>query len=179
MFRSKFAIVLARMAVMIALGVLIAPAATAQNGAPQNGSAQANTASAPLLQITQPPAGAKLAQSFVSVQYQLTNPTIAAAGSPNFKVQIDNQDPITTTSTSQDFTGLAPGAHTVKVQLVDANGSPIAGAAASVKFTIVNPPSLAGFSARVLPSGSSPLPLLSVIGFGVLMGGLVSAMRTR
>lgn len=170
MFRFKFAIILA----VMALGILIAPCARAQNSSPQQ-----STASAPLLQITQPPAGAKLAQSFVSVQYQLTNPSIAAAGSPNFKVQIDNQDPITTTSTSQDFTGLAPGPHTVSVQLVDANGSPIAGAAASVKFTIVNPASQSGFSARILPSGSSPLPLLSVIGFGVLLGGLVSAMRTR
>jgi hypothetical protein len=170
MLRFRFAIILA----VVALGAFSVPYAAAQDG---NG--QGSAASAPLLQITQPPAGAKLAQTFVSVQYQLTNPTIAQAGSPNFKVQLDSQDAITTTSTSQDFTGLAPGPHSVTVQLVDANGSPVSGAGASVKFTIVNPAPQSAFSGRVLPSGSSPLPLLSVIGFGVLLGGLVSAMRTR
>src|SRR6059058_3195764 len=127
MLRFKFAIILA----VVALAASIAPYAAAQDGSNQG------NGSAPLLQITQPPAGAKLAQTFVSVQYQITNPTIAQAGSPNFLVQLDTQDPVTTTSTSQDFTGIAPGPHSVSVQLVDANGAPVAGAAASVKFTIV------------------------------------------
>src|SRR5437660_7991402 len=104
MLRFKFAIILA----VVALGALIAPYAAGQNGGDQG-----SAASGPLLQITQPPAGAKLAQTFVSVQYQITNPTIASAGSPNFKVQLDNQDAVTTTSTSQDFTGLTVGAHSV------------------------------------------------------------------
>ncbi|HEU5399861.1 MAG TPA: hypothetical protein VFU86_00815 [Terriglobales bacterium] len=30
-----------------------------------------------------------------------------------------------------------------------------------------------------LPPASSPLPLISVIGFGVLVGGVISAMKTR
>jgi hypothetical protein len=30
-----------------------------------------------------------------------------------------------------------------------------------------------------LPKASSPLPLISVIGFGILVGGIVSAMKTR
>ncbi|PYX97287.1 MAG: hypothetical protein DMG62_04860 [Acidobacteria bacterium] len=30
-----------------------------------------------------------------------------------------------------------------------------------------------------LPAGSSSLPLLSVIGFGIFLGGLISALRTR
>lgn len=30
-----------------------------------------------------------------------------------------------------------------------------------------------------LPSGDSSLPLLSVIGFGILVGGVISALRTR
>jgi hypothetical protein len=34
-------------------------------------------------------------------------------------------------------------------------------------------------STRQLPEGGSELPLLSVIGMGILSGGLVSAMRTR
>jgi hypothetical protein len=34
-------------------------------------------------------------------------------------------------------------------------------------------------STQQLPEGGSELPLLSVIGMGILSGGLVSAMRTR
>jgi hypothetical protein len=30
-----------------------------------------------------------------------------------------------------------------------------------------------------LPKAGSPLPLISVIGFGILVGGIVSAMKTR
>jgi hypothetical protein len=33
--------------------------------------------------------------------------------------------------------------------------------------------------ARQLPEGGSELPLLSVIGMGILSGGVLSAMRTR
>lgn len=166
MLRFKLVTILA----VMALATLVAAQA------PPGGS-QAGQPNAPLLEITQPPADAKLAQSFVSVEYQITNPTIAAAGSPNFRVKLDNQDPVLTASTSQNFTGLTPGRHTVTVQLVDANNAPVAGAAATVRFTILNPQS--GFAAMILPSGGSPLPLLSVVGFGVLLGGLVSAMRTR
>jgi hypothetical protein len=169
MFRLKFAIILA----LMALGALVA-AQTAPQGNTAN-----NPATGSLVQITQPPAGAKLAQTFVSVQYQITNPGVAAASSPNFRVQLDGQDPVMTTSTSQDFTGLTPGQHTVTVQLVDANNTPVPGGGATVKFIIVNPTPQSELVARVLPSGSSPLPLLSVIGFGVLLGGVVSALRTR
>ena len=34
-------------------------------------------------------------------------------------------------------------------------------------------------SAEDLPKANSPLPLISVIGFGILVGGIVSAMKTR
>ncbi|HKD91780.1 MAG TPA: hypothetical protein VKB56_07745 [Terriglobales bacterium] len=169
MFRFKSAIILA----VMALGATVAAQTAPQGSGPDN------QATASLVQITEPPAGAKLAQTFVSVHYQISNPTIATADSPNFRVQLDGQDPIMTTSTSQDFTGLTPGQHTVTVQLVDANNTPVPGGGASVKFTILNPTPQSDLVGRVLPSGSSPLPLLSVIGFGVLLGGLVSAMRTR
>ncbi|MBV8208168.1 MAG: hypothetical protein JO041_15390, partial [Acidobacteria bacterium] len=66
-----------------------------------------------LLQIMQPRAGAKLAQTFVSVEYRITNPAIPVAGSPNFLVQLDTQSPVSTATTSQTFYGLTPGAHTV------------------------------------------------------------------
>ena len=105
-------------------------------------------------------------------------------------------------------TGLTPGAHTVTVQLVDANGTPIAGARSEVQFVVLQPepatgattplrhhgPSMIATAFRVeepqnparendedqeLPSAAGALPLLSVIGFGVLLGGIASAMKTR
>jgi hypothetical protein len=122
------------------------------------------------------------------VQFALANPG-SVATAPNFVVQVDNQDPVTTTSTSVDFTGLAPGPHTVTVQLVDANNTPIAGARAIVQFTTVQPQAEltpkpgtivpAALHEDVLPHTRTTLPLLSVIGFGVLVGGIVSAMKTR
>jgi hypothetical protein len=39
--------------------------------------------------------------------------------------------------------------------------------------------SQSSLAALDLPSGSSSLPLLSVIGFGIFLGGLISALRTR
>jgi hypothetical protein len=38
---------------------------------------------------------------------------------------------------------------------------------------------LSAEAAQALPSSAGALPLLSVIGFGVLLGGIASAMKTR
>lgn len=195
MFRMRYAIILALMATA-------AWAVAAQNtgAATQGNNAQAN---GPLLRILTPPAGARLAQPFVTVEFELTNP--AASPSPNFRVQLDGRDPVITTTTSATFTGVSPGRHSVTVDLVDANNTPLAGGRAQVAFSILPPgPAPAGpvvrlrrpdpvllraalmdtvapvsDTAQALPSAAGALPLLSVIGFGVLLGGIISAMRTR
>jgi hypothetical protein len=176
------------LAVMGLAGLLIA-----QTTAPPAPAGQTAAAPAAAIKIVAPRAGERLAQQFVSVQYQLTNPGASAQASPNFRVQLDNQDPVLTTATQESFSGLSPGVHNVTVQLVDANNTPVTGASASVQFTIVNPNSQApargtppraateddGDTSSIVPSAGSPLPLLSVIGFGVLVGGIVSALKTR
>ncbi len=178
------------------------PAAGTVNPAPQSA----------LIRILTPVASQKLTNNFTTVRFELTNQT-ASAGTPNFLVQMDGTDPITTSQTQQSFTGLTPGSHTVTVQLVDANGAPVLGGRAAVQFFVAPPPAqpatntpkgTAGNSAQKhdlklaglkvqrpdpttltpdddanLPPASSPLPLISVIGFGVLVGGIVSAMKTR
>lgn len=163
-----------------------------------------------LLRILTPVASQKLTNNMTTVRFELTNPT-AVAGTPNYLVQMDGSDPISTSQTQQVFTGLSAGAHTVTVELVDANGAPIQGGRAAVQFFIAPPaqpatktpggtantaPSkrelkIAGFKFQRpdpatlnqdesnLPPASSPLPLISIIGFGVLVGGIVSAMKTR
>lgn len=191
------------------------PSATAPvNAAPQS----------TLIRILTPVENQLLGTNFTNVRFELTNPS-ASAGAPNFLVQLDGNDPIRTTSTEYNFTGLAPGPHSVTVTVVDANDTPLSGGRAVVPFLVSQPaaqpatntpqqgtPSqqqqphsqprqaspggmayysqpqvqVAGFAPPPslsdddkLPPASSALPLLSVIGFGVLLGGIASAMKTR
>ena len=170
----------------------------------------------PAVKILTPKPGSKLTTNFVDVRYQLQQQA-AAASSPNFRVQLDARDPVQTTDTQQNFTGLAPGTHTLTVEVVDANGTPIAGTRSEVQFTMVatpqNPPpgltqpqatergryvpasfrqsdssqarqsdspqAAAAAKSGGLPKTGSPLPMLGVIGLGTLLGGLISALRTR
>jgi hypothetical protein len=184
----------------------------AQNAgtAPNQGAGQAGNPAAQgnVLRITSPRAGERVRQAFINVQFELTNSGASAAGMPNFQVKLDSQDPVSTNSTSHTFSGLSPGPHTVTVQLVDANGTPVAGARSEVQFVVLQPaptpsaaialqhrrPNMVLAALRVedpaareghkdkeqdLPSAAGALPLLSVIGFGVLLGGIASAMKTR
>lgn len=177
------------------------PGAGTVNPAPQSA----------LIRILTPVASQKLTNNMTTVRFELTNPA-AVPGTPNYLVQMDGDDPITTSQTQQVFTGLSAGAHTVTIELVDANGAPIQGGRAAVQFFVApqsaqlgtktpggtanTTPSkrelkIAGFKFQRpdpaslnqdesnLPPASSPLPLISIIGFGVLVGGIVSAMKTR
>ena len=156
-----------------------------------------------LIHILTPVAGQASASNAILLRFQLTNPA-ASAGSPNFQLQLDGQDPITTTSTEYTFTGLTSGTHSITVVLVDANGTPVGNGSSTVQFTVKNqvaPPSSSSSGIGVSPSdvtnaSSTPaelggtlqpspsvagnsMPLVSLIGFGVLIGGVASAFKTR
>jgi hypothetical protein len=179
-----------------------APQNPSDEPAEQNAAIAAQSPSAQAsLNILKPRAGEKIRQNSVVVSYALANPGASAAGDPNYQLRLDAQDPVTTTATEYSFTGLQPGAHTISVQLVDANGTPISGAQASVQFSVLRetsrkygPQAIAAAlrldpqtdirvqpAAQPQPVTTNPgaLPLLSVIGFGVLLGGIASAMKTR
>jgi hypothetical protein len=177
-----------------------APEAGTVNPAPQS----------PLIRILTPVSSQKLSDNFTTVRFELVNPA-AYAGVPNYIIQMDGNDPITTSSTQQAFTGLSVGAHTITVQMVDANGTPVPGGRAAVQFFVAGsrpaaspqgaaasgaPGSgrslkIGGFTFQQpdpaaqpvedanLPPANSSLPLISIIGFGILVGGVVSAMKTR
>ena len=180
-------------------------ASQAAPGAATAGSVPNATAAAPIIRVLAPGAEAQLAQPFVAVRYELTNPGIAP--SPNYRLQLDDRDPVVTTATNYTFTGLAPGKHTLSIELVDANNTPVAGARTEVTFTTAaagaaprglamdlqrpNPlllsaamkPPVVGLS-RPLPErdpqpARGSLPLLSVVGFGALLGGIATAMKSR
>lgn len=191
-------------------------------GTTPNLAAPGNSPNAPNLQITSPANGQKIGVNFVNIRYQVTNPAAAVNNLPTFQVQLDGGDPVRTSSTDHTFTGLRPGAHAVIVELVDANGTPVAGTRSEVRFVVApavkapgaggpvsqRPPILMNASWQQstetpvpndgsnpaaqsspeaqntnqdqnLPSTGSALPILSVIGFGVLVGGIASALKTR
>jgi hypothetical protein len=165
-------------------------AAQTPGSAPNNVPSQAGA-----LRVNTPTANERISQTFVHVTYQLLNTGVSAAASPNFTVQLDGNDPVTTTANDYTFTGLTPGPHTVTVTLVDANGSPIANSSVATKFTVVDgtrtgrspsssylPASklqLADSEIGDLPDGSTPLSVLSLVGFVVLVGGICTAIRAQ
>jgi hypothetical protein len=170
--------------------------------------AVAQTVAGAGLRILSPKSGEKISTDFVTVQYEAAT-GVTAAGRPTFRVRLDSSDPVNTTDTEYTCTGLAPGTHTVTVQVVDANGTPIVGAQGQVQFTVLSPQQNRGVKPQSpqaaaqpdaaaqlvpaamtsqpsgqnpqepLPQAGSPLPVLSVIGMGVLLGGIASALRTR
>ena len=145
------------------------------------------------IRIISPKNGEKLQQSLVTVQYAPLQPA-AASSRPTFELRLDAQDPVHTTNTSYTFTGLTPGLHDLFIQIVDPNNTPVVGTRSQVRFITLsqttntvqpsagstqspsapNPKEMA-----MLPDARSSLPLLSVIGFGILVGGVISALRTR
>jgi hypothetical protein len=203
--------------VLLCIGPVVVPTVLAQTTAP---------GPLPSVRIVAPRQGEKLSANFVTVRFELLDPAATANSSPNFQVRLDGRDPVRTTDVEFTFSGLTAGTHTILVELVDANGTPINGTRTQVRFHVAPPqplptdavpdhsdlvrqtrsfggarlvpavftwverdepappaepqPVAAPQSAtRQLPQNSSALPLLSVIGFGALVGGLASALRTR
>src|SRR4051812_36808081 len=101
--------------------------------------AQTTTPSQPTVHVVSPKAGEKISANFVTVRWELLNPATSANASPTFMVRLDGQDPVRTTDTEFTFSGLAAGRHTLVLQLVDANDTPINGAHAEVAFTVAAP----------------------------------------
>ncbi|HSE49877.1 MAG TPA: hypothetical protein VLA96_11765 [Terriglobales bacterium] len=100
------------------------------------------TAPAPAssLRIIAPRSGEKISANFVTVRFELMDPGASADSSPNYQVRLDGRDPVRTTDTEFTFSGLTPGAHTVMVELVDANGTPITGTRVQARFTVASQP---------------------------------------
>ncbi|MBI2677794.1 MAG: hypothetical protein HYX28_03340 [Candidatus Koribacter versatilis] len=101
--------------------------------------AQTATPAQPTLRIVSPKSAEKVSASFVTVRWELLNPASSANSSPTFMVRLDGQDAIRTTDTEFTFSGLAAGRHSLVLQLVDANDTPINGAHAEVTFTVSAP----------------------------------------
>jgi hypothetical protein len=134
-------------------------AAAAQNAAvvPQNVSA---------VRFLTPQPGEKLQQSAVTVRYAIDQPQVVAASTPK-KPQPQTEPP--QASLSQ------PELISASVEIVPR---------ATFSGQSGNGPSGAPENGRLaqdgnLPEAASALPLLSIIGAGMLIGGLLSARKTR
>ena len=146
----------------------------------------------PSLRIVSPKVNEKLAQSFVKVQFGPVPGT--AVSDTTYELRLDGGDPVETTDSSYTFNGLTPGPHEVAIQLVDSNDTAGSGALSVANF-VVDPAAAAKVGGTQaanlpepplplppigeLPNVNSSLPLLSIIGFGILVGGVISALRTR
>ena len=88
------------------------------------------------LTVLAPKPGQKVPGDTVTIQFQLQrNATVQSV--PTFQLRLDANDVIQTADTSYTFSGLQPGAHTVRIQCVDANGIPVPNAASQIQFTVV------------------------------------------
>ena len=138
----------------------------------------------------------------VKLQFNLIDPAVAGS-SPSFRIQLDDNAPTTTATTEESLIGVPPGEHSIRVELLDASGDPVPQSHSEVKFSVL--PSAATHTSNAhkaqlskfdtqaaegtlasdasrdaaIPEASSSLPILSIIGFGVLVGGIASAMKTR
>jgi len=168
-----------RISACVALLAVVAMIALHRNSLAQGGN----------LRILTPAQGAQLASNVAHVAFELVNRGMDSSSTPTYQLQLDAQDPVQTSATDYTFTGLAPGTHIVTVQAVDANGLPIAGSSGAVQFTVpasARPQSRLGpgvtgqaGAGATLPEAASLLPVLSIIGFGALVGGILTVMRTR
>lgn len=131
--------------------------------APAQAPPEATQAQSSVVRVTSPRPQQQQTDNFVTVRYELQNPTSAPAGSPNFQVQMDGNDPVTTASTEQSFTGLTPGQHVITVRLVDANGTSVPDSQTQVAIFVVPTAQNGGTSGTQSPAGSgtqttSPTP---------------------
>ncbi len=193
---------------LVAVGLSIAQnqqSATAPAGDPQPLVALNPQVRPSPITILTPTPGQTLTDRYVHLRFELSQPV--PSGEPIFLVQLDSREPISMSDTDYTFPDeLQPGPHTIRVTLVDANNMPIEGATATVQFKVPAlqpannngspviqsaagniagaapappiPPELHNDGDIKLPLRGSPLPLLSLIGFGLLIGGAAHAMRT-
>ena len=136
-----------------------------------------------------------------NVDVQLEVMPSAMSGNSNVVVQLDSAD--AAGSSKSAFAGLEPGMHTARVVLMDEQNQPLQGGVAMVHFRVHAttvppgtaavapqqvtgapapppiPPELRGDGDAIVPISSSPLLLISMIGFALLIGGILPGIRSR
>jgi hypothetical protein len=163
--------------------------------------ATAKRTPAHVVHIVSPESGQNVEATSVSIRYEVSSTKRTLARPATFRVQMDSQPPVQTNDTTYTFDSLTSGPHDVTVELLDSKNRPITASLAKTSFVCDTPEANSGELvvepmlpptlqkvAMFLPQAAAPIdpgdgsgemPLLSVIGLGVLVGGMVSAMKTR
>ena len=152
------------------------------------------------VQLLSPSQGERVEGPSISIHYNIMGQKHVSSRTPTFLVQLDSETPVETSETTYSVDHLLAGEHAVTVSLVDSRHHPIQGSRAQLTFVCAESspteevkvePMLPASLQKVAiylpqvaapvepPDGSGEMPLLSVIGLGVLVGGMVSAMKTR
>jgi hypothetical protein len=108
----------------------------AQDASQANRDATQSRSSA--VRILQPRAGQALADSYVTIRFELVRPN-PAGGDNNFVIRLDGLEPVKTSDAEYTFTGMRSGQHIITVTEVDANGTPLPDARAEVQFSVKPP----------------------------------------
>jgi hypothetical protein len=163
--------------------------------------ATAKRTPAHVVHIVSPESGQNVEAASVSIRYEVSSTKRTLARPATFRIQMDSQPPVQTNDTTYTFDSLTSGPHDVTVELLDSKNRPITASLAKTSFVCDTPEANSGELvvepmlpptlqkvAMFLPQAAAPIdpgdgsgemPLLSVIGLGVLVGGMVSAMKTR
>ncbi len=189
---------------IIAILVLSAVSiAGAQNsGSANSDTTQKHVTTRRVIHIVSPAFGENLEGTSVSIRYEVSSTKRIPAHPTMFRIQMDSLPPVETIENAYTFDSLAPGQHDVTVELLDSRSRPVSSSLVKTSFVsavpdtnstaelVVEPmlPPTLQKVAMFLPQAAAPIdpgdgsgemPLLSVIGLGVLVGGMVSAMKTR
>jgi len=140
-------------------------------------------------------------QTSKNIDVQLELMPSAMSGNSNLVVQLDNSG--AAEGAESTFAGLEPGMHTARVILMDEQNQPLQGGVAMVHFRVHAttvpprtaavppqqvqgapapppvPPELRDDGDPIVPVRSSPLLLVSIIGFALLIGGILPGIRSR
>lgn len=187
---------------LVAFLVISISAFAQASGAADNNKPGAEMATSGMIKVLSPKVNERLGSSAVIIRFQLEASGAAADSMPTYRVHLDGRNPVETTSTEHSFAGLTDGEHVISIDLVDANHVPVPLSHTEVRFQTYTPTTNNKVSSATsvrnvpptvkanwelpaseghpdLPTGATELPLLSMVGFGVLVGGVISAMRTR
>ena len=114
--------------------ILLASSAWSQQPAPAT---QAGPTHAPALKIVLPRPGEHIPGTFVTVKYEVNAPKGASSNLTTFELKLDGREGIQTIDHEHTFTGLAEGAHTVSIDVLDKEGSPVSGAHSTIDFIVL------------------------------------------
>lgn len=121
------------LSLLFAFLVFVSPA-WSQQPAPAT---QAGPTHAPALKIVLPRPGEHIPGTFVTVKYEVNSPKGTSSNLTTFELKLDGREGVQTIDHEHTFTGLSEGAHTVSIDVLDKEGSPVSGTHSTIDFIVL------------------------------------------